>query len=112
MAGGIGFRAEHLHGHMEHHHVNVFDLLHVVHGDVQRHLRQAFQLTAAEAGQSENRDDEATGNTQLREVLALHLDDWERPPDQRGVQGMINRTRKKMEILKDSLPVPGKRKKT
>ena len=43
-------------------------------------------------------------------MMALHLDDWERPPDQRGSQGMINRTRKKIEILKSPcLPCPAER---
>jgi len=78
-------------------------------GKVQWAGELGYGVRVPEGGQSDNRDDAATGNTQLREVLALHLDDWERPPDQRGIQGMINRTRKKVEILKDSLPVPGKR---
>jgi NADH-quinone oxidoreductase subunit I len=78
-------------------------------GKVQWSGELGYGVRAPEGGQSDNRDDAATGNSQVREVMALHLDDWERPPDQRGIQGMINRTRKKVEILKDSLPVPGKR---
>jgi NADH-quinone oxidoreductase subunit I len=79
-------------------------------GKVQWSGELGYGVRAPEGGQSDNRDDAATGNVEVRDVMALHLDDWERPADQRGIPGMINRTRKKMEILKDSVPRPGKRK--
>jgi len=79
-------------------------------GTVQWAGELGYGVRAPEAGQSDNRDDAATGNVQLRTTMAMHLDDSERPADQRGVPGMIARTRKKMDILKNSMPRPGKRK--
>jgi NADH-quinone oxidoreductase subunit I len=38
-----------------------------------------------------------TGERPLRETLALHLDDWDRPADQRGARGALNRLRAKVE---------------
>jgi NADH-quinone oxidoreductase subunit I len=50
-------------------------------------------VRAPEAGQSDVRDDAATGVRPLREVLALHLDDRERLPGQRGMRGVLARAR-------------------
>jgi hypothetical protein len=46
-------------------------------------------VRAAEAGQSENRDDEATGSKQIREVFSRHLQPDDVPLDQRGLQGLL-----------------------
>ena len=55
-----------------------------------------FGVRAAEAGQSENRDDAATGSKQLRNVFPKHLLPEDVPLDLRGLQGMVNTTRAKM----------------
>jgi NADH-quinone oxidoreductase subunit I len=80
-------------------------------GKVQWSGELGYGVRAAEGGQSENRDDEASGNYAIRDLMALHLDDWERPPDQRGRVGVINRAKKKAEAFKAQLPVPGKKAK-
>ena len=56
-----------------------------------------YGVRAPEGGQSGRRDDAATGERSVREMLALHLDDAERPPDQRGARGVRNRLRAKLE---------------
>jgi len=38
-----------------------------------------------------------TGERSLREMLALHLDDWDRPEDQRGARGALHRLQAKLE---------------
>jgi NADH-quinone oxidoreductase subunit I len=43
----------------------------------------------AEGGQSDTRDDEATGSKQLREVFSRHLEPDDVPMDQRGLQGLL-----------------------
>jgi NADH-quinone oxidoreductase subunit I len=43
----------------------------------------------AEGGQSDTRDDEATGSKQLREVFSRHLEPDDVPLDQRGLQGLL-----------------------
>ena len=53
-------------------------------------------VRAPEAGQSELRDDEATGSKQLRSVFAKHLLPEDVPLDQRGLQGLIKTARAKM----------------
>ena len=53
-------------------------------------------VRAPEAGQSANRDDEATGSKQLREVFYRHLQPEDVPLDRRGLQGMIRNAREKM----------------
>jgi NADH-quinone oxidoreductase subunit I len=80
-------------------------------GKVQWSAELGYGVRAPEGGQSGERDDAATGNRQLRETMALHLDDSERPPDQRGMAGMIARTRKKADLLKSALRPPGRRAK-
>ncbi len=50
-----------------------------------------------EAGQSGRRDDARTGVRSLREAFALHLDDRERPADQRGARGALNRLRARID---------------
>jgi hypothetical protein len=46
-------------------------------------------VRSAEAGQSQNRDDEATGSKQIRDVFSRHLEPDDVPLDQRGLQGLI-----------------------
>jgi NADH-quinone oxidoreductase subunit I len=75
-------------------------------GKVQWAGELGYGVRKPEAGQSDDRDDAATGNRQLRDTMALHLDDSERPPDQRGIPGMIARSRKKADIFKNSLRPP------
>jgi hypothetical protein len=53
-------------------------------------------VRAAEAGQSDNRDDAATGSKQLRNVFPKHLLPEDVPLDLRGVQGMLNQAKAKM----------------
>ena len=53
-------------------------------------------VRAAEAGQNEGRDDEATGSKALRRVFAKHLQPDDMPSDLRGVAGKINELRAKL----------------
>jgi NADH-quinone oxidoreductase subunit I len=53
-------------------------------------------VRAAEAGQTGQRDDEATGSKQLREVFYRHLQPEDVPLDRRGLQGMIRNARERM----------------
>lgn len=46
-------------------------------------------VRVAEGGQSENRDDDATGSKQIREVFSRHLQPEDVPLDQRGLQGLL-----------------------
>jgi NADH-quinone oxidoreductase subunit I len=78
-------------------------------GEVQWSGELGYGVRKAEAGQIGVRDDEATGNYEVRTVMAMHLDDSERPPDQRGIEGAVARFRKKVEIAKSMLPRPGRR---
>jgi DNA-binding response OmpR family regulator len=39
----------------------------------------------------------------LREVLTLHLDDDQRSPDERGVQGAVRRLRRRLELQRQLL---------
>jgi NADH-quinone oxidoreductase subunit I len=55
-----------------------------------------FGVRAAEAGQSENRDDAATRSKQLRNVFPKHLLPEDVPLDQRGLAGMVKTARAKM----------------
>src|ERR1039457_6256350 len=55
-----------------------------------------FGVRAAEAGQSQNRDDAATGSKQLRNVFPKHLLPEDVPLDQRGLQGMVRQAKAKM----------------
>jgi NADH-quinone oxidoreductase subunit I len=55
-----------------------------------------YGVRAAEAGQSDNRDDAATGSKQLRNVFPKHLLPEDVPLDLRGVQGMLNQAKAKM----------------
>jgi NADH-quinone oxidoreductase subunit I len=80
-------------------------------GKVQWSAELGYGVRAPEGGQSDERDDAATGSRQLRDTMALHLDDSERPPDQRGVAGMIARSRKKAELLMSALKPPRRRAK-
>ncbi|HEY5112677.1 MAG TPA: hypothetical protein VIJ45_01025, partial [Coriobacteriia bacterium] len=53
-------------------------------------------VRAPEAGQSDNRDDEATGSKQIRDVFPRHLLNEDVPLDQRGLQGLMKNVRAKM----------------
>jgi NADH-quinone oxidoreductase subunit I len=53
-------------------------------------------IRAPEAGQSENRDDEATGSKQLRTVFSRHLNPEDVPLDQRGLQGLVSSVKSKL----------------
>ena len=53
-------------------------------------------VRAAEAGQSSNRDDDATGSKQLRNMFPKHFESEDVPLEQRGLQGMMNNARAKM----------------
>ena len=53
-------------------------------------------VRAPEAGQSTNRDDEATGSKQLRRAFFRHLQPADINEDQRGLQGMLTMARAKM----------------
>jgi NADH-quinone oxidoreductase subunit I len=53
-------------------------------------------VRAPEAGQSDNRDDVATGSKQLRTVFSRHLNPEDVPLDQRGLQGMMSSARAKL----------------
>jgi NADH-quinone oxidoreductase subunit I len=55
-----------------------------------------FGVRAAEAGQSDNRDDAQTGSKQLRNVFPKHLLPEDVPLELRGVQGMLNQAKAKM----------------
>jgi NADH-quinone oxidoreductase subunit I len=55
-----------------------------------------FGVRAAEAGQSDHRDDEATGSKQLRNVFPRHLLPEDVPLDLRGLQGMVKTAKSKM----------------
>ena len=72
-------------------------------GQVQWSGELGYGVRAPEAGQSGVRDDAATGVRSLREILSLHLDDAERPSDQRGLRGALNRLRSRVEAK-----VPGR----
>jgi NADH-quinone oxidoreductase subunit I len=58
-------------------------------------------VRAAEAGQSSNRDDDATGSKQLRDVFPRHLLSEDVPLDQRGLQAMMKNARAKMPKRRD-----------
>jgi NADH-quinone oxidoreductase subunit I len=58
-------------------------------------------VRAAEAGQSANRDDDATGSKQLRDVFPRHLLSEDVPLDQRGLQAMMKNARAKMPKRRD-----------
>jgi NADH-quinone oxidoreductase subunit I len=49
-----------------------------------------------EAGQSDNRNDEATGSKQLRNAFPKHLQPEDVPLELRGLQGLIKNAREKM----------------
>ena len=53
-------------------------------------------VRAPEAGQSDNRDDVATGSKQLRNVFASHLQPADVPLDQRGLAGRLKHARAKL----------------
>jgi hypothetical protein len=53
-------------------------------------------VRAPEGGQSENRDDEATGSKQLRRAFFKHLQPEDVNADQRGLPGMMNEMKSKM----------------
>jgi NADH-quinone oxidoreductase subunit I len=65
-------------------------------GVVQWTADLGFGVRAAEAGQSGNRDDVATGSKQLRNVFPRHLQPEDVPLDQRGLQAKLDNVRKKM----------------
>ncbi|MHB8681531.1 MAG: NADH-quinone oxidoreductase subunit NuoI [Acidimicrobiales bacterium] len=67
-------------------------------GRVQWSGELGYGVRAPEGGQSGMRDDELTGIKALREVLNLHLDDDQRTPDQRGVQGVMRRLRGRVDL--------------
>jgi NADH-quinone oxidoreductase subunit I len=49
-----------------------------------------FGVRAAEGGQSEHRNDEATGSKQLRRAFYRHVDPIDQPDDLRGLRGIVN----------------------
>jgi NADH-quinone oxidoreductase subunit I len=65
-------------------------------GVVQWTADLGFGVRAAEAGQSEHRDDEATGSKQLRRTFPKHLLGEDVELDQRGLQGLVKNARAKM----------------
>ena len=79
-------------------------------GKVQWSGELGYGVRAPEGGQSGNRDDAATGIRAIRDIYALHLDDSERPADQRGVEGIKSRMKAKMEKRVHALRHRGKKK--
>jgi hypothetical protein len=76
-------------------------------GQVQWEGELGYGVRHPEGGQSANRDDDATGSKQLREVLEPHLLDEDIPLAHRGMQGRIWRAkegaatnRKKMDATR------------
>ena len=67
-------------------------------GRVQWSGELGYGVRPPEGGQSGLRDDAATGILPLRQVLALHLDDAQRTPDQRGLPGAMRRLRQRVEM--------------
>jgi hypothetical protein len=62
-------------------------------------------VRAPEAGQSENRDDVATGSKQIREVFYRHLQPEDVPLDRRGLQGLVRQAKEKIpEGMLERLP--------
>ncbi len=59
---------------------------------------------AAEAGQNEGRNDEATGSKPLRRAFAKHLQPDDVPSDLRGLSGRVNEMKAKLpKRLRDKL---------
>ncbi|HUY42826.1 MAG TPA: NADH-quinone oxidoreductase subunit NuoI [Acidimicrobiales bacterium] len=61
-------------------------------------------VRAAEAGQNEGRDDEATGTKSLRRAFAKHLQPDDVPRDLRGLAGKINELKAKLPKRPRSAP--------
>ena len=61
-------------------------------GVVQWSGELGYGVRPPEGGQSDRRDDAATGNRQLRDMMPLHLYSADRPPNQRGVRRARART--------------------
>jgi NADH-quinone oxidoreductase subunit I len=59
-------------------------------------------VRAPEAGQSDNRDDEATGSKQIRNAFPRHLETQDVPLELRGMAGMVRNARAKMPRLRRS----------
>ncbi len=66
-----------------------------------------YGVRAPEGGQSGRRDDAATGNRSVRDMMSWHLDDAERLPDQRGARGAVNRLRGRIEARRPGRRRPG-----
>ncbi len=64
-------------------------------GVVQWSADLGFGVRAAEAGQSEHRDDQATGSKQLRSSFSRHLQPEDVPLDQRGLAALLRTVRSK-----------------
>jgi hypothetical protein len=60
-------------------------------------------VRAPEAGQSENRDDDATGSKQLRRAFFRHLNPIDVNDDQRGIQGQMTRGQEKMTMAREKM---------
>jgi hypothetical protein len=60
-------------------------------------------VKAPEAGQSANRDDEATGSKQLRRAFWRHLNPVDVNDDQRGIQGMMTQMQEKMTTAREKM---------
>jgi NADH-quinone oxidoreductase subunit I len=60
-------------------------------------------VRAPEAGQSSNRDDEATGSKQLRRAFFRHLNPIDVNDDQRGLQGQMTRGQEKMTMAREKM---------
>jgi hypothetical protein len=61
-------------------------------------------VRAPEAGQSNNRDDEATGSKQLRRAFFKHLQPEDVNADQAGMQGKMNEMQEKLDDARSKLP--------
>jgi NADH-quinone oxidoreductase subunit I len=81
-------------------------------GRVQWSGELGYGVRAPEGGQSGVRDDAATGVREVRDMFAAHLDDWDRLPDQRGIEGVVNRLRAHIALRKASIRLPGRRRST
>jgi len=76
-------------------------------GEVQWSGELGYGVRAPESGQS-GRSQGVASPLPLREVLTLHLDDDERTPDQRGVPGIIQRLRRRVELQRQLLARRGR----
>jgi hypothetical protein len=76
-------------------------------GQVQWSGELGYGVRAPESGQSGKRQG-VTRMLPLREVLTLHLDDDQRTPRERGVQGALRRLRHRVELQRQLLSRRGR----